>query len=93
MTKKSGQSFCHWVSEVRLSSCSISIHIISQIGTILADEQAEVGLLGFALAFDRLAKASTFVFNANSSDFVSELSCSSSSHSLSIKSVTKLFKP
>ena len=54
------------------------------------DEQAEVRLRGFALDFDRLAKASTFVFNANSSDFVSEVSCSFSSSSLSIKSVTNL---
>ena len=30
--------------------------------TVLVDEQAEVGLLGFALAFDRLAKAKTSVF-------------------------------
>ena len=52
------------------------------------DEQAEVDLRGFALAFDRLAKASTFVFNA-----VSEVSCSLSSYSLSIKSVTNLFNP
>ena len=43
------------------------------------DELAEVDLRGFALAVDRLAKASTFVFNANSSDFVSEVSCSLSS--------------
>ena len=44
-------------------------------------------------AFDRLAKASSFVFNANSSGFVSEVSCSLSSYSLSIKSVTNLFNP
>ena len=41
---------------------------LSQIGTVLVDEQAEVGLRGFAFVFDRLAKASTFVFNANSFD-------------------------
>ena len=35
----------------------------SQIGTVLVDQQAEVRLRGFVLAFDRLAKASTFVFN------------------------------
>ena len=29
------------------------------------DEQAEVPLRGFPLAFDRLAKVSTFVFNEN----------------------------
>ena len=57
------------------------------------DELAEVGLPGFASAVDRLAKANTFVFNANASDFVSEVSCSLSSYSLSIKSVTNLFNP
>ena len=50
-------------------------------------------LLGFPLAFDRLANANTSVFNANTSVFVSEVSCSLSSYSLSIKSVTNLFKP
>ena len=35
------------------------------MGIVLEDEQVVEGLLGFALAFDRLAKASTFVFNAN----------------------------
>ena len=34
------------------------------MGTFLVDELAGVRLCGFALAFDRLAKASTFVFNA-----------------------------
>ena len=57
------------------------------------DEQAEVGLHGFASAFDRLAKANTSNFNANISVFVSEVSCSLSSYSLSIKSVTNLFNP
>ena len=37
--------------------------------TVLEDEQDDAGLLGFALAFGRLAIANTFVFNANSSDF------------------------
>ena len=36
------------------------------------DEQAEVSIRGFAVAFDRLAKESTFVSNANSSDCISE---------------------
>ena len=63
------------------------------MGTFLVDELAGVRLRGFALAFDRLVKASTFVFNANSSDFVSEVSRSLSSYSLSIKSVTNLFNP
>ena len=49
-------------------------------------EQVVEGLLGFALASGRLAKA-------NSSVFVSEVSCSLSSYSLSIKSVTNLFNP
>ena len=71
----------------------MSVHILSRIGTVLVDEQAEVCLRGFALAFDRLAKASAFVFNANSSDFVSEVSCSLLSYSLSIKFVTNLFNP
>ena len=48
---------------------------------------------GFASAFDRLAKASTFDFNAYSSNCISEVSCSLSSWSLLFKFVTKLFKP
>ena len=93
MTKKSSQSFCHWVSEMRLSSwLNISPNSFTKKGTVLVDEQAEVCLRGFALAFDRLVKASTFVFNAKSSDFVSEVSCSLS-YSLSIKSMTNLFNP
>ena len=72
---------------------SISTHILSQIGTVLVDEQTEIRLRGFALAFDRLAKANTFVFNANSSNCISEVSCSLSSFSLLLKSVTNFFKP
>ena len=64
----------------------MSIHVLSRIGTVLEDEQAVEGLLGFALALDRLA-------NANTSVFVVEGSCSSSSYSPSIKSVTNLFRP
>ena len=46
-------------------SCgSISVQVLSQIGTVFVDELAEIRLCGFALAFDRLAKASTFNFNA-----------------------------
>ena len=86
--------FGHWVSEIRdWGPGSIQVHILSQIGTVLVDEQAEVRLRGFALAFDRLAKASTFFFNAKSSNCISEVSCSLSSYSLSIKSVTNLFNP
>ena len=47
----------------------------------------------FASVLDWLAKANTFVFNKKSSDFVAEVSCSMSSYSLSIKSVTNLFNP
>ena len=56
------------------------------------DEQVVEGLLGFALAFDRLAEANTSVFKTNTPVFVSEVSCSLSSYSLSIKSVTNLFR-
>ena len=73
------------------SSGSISVQVLSPMGKVFGDEQVEVRLRGFALAFDRLAKASTFVFNANSSNCISEVSCSLSS-SLLLKSVTNLFK-
>ena len=43
-------------------------------------------LLGVAVAFDRLAEANTSVF-------VSDVSCSLSSYSLLIKSVTNLSDP
>ena len=72
---------------------STSVQDLSQISRVLVDEQAEVRLRGFALAFHWLAKACTFVFNANSSDFISEVSCSLSSPSLLLKSVTNLFNP
>ena len=67
--------------------------VLSPIGVVLVDEQAEVRLRGLALAFDRLAKANTFVFNAKSSNCISEVSCSLSSYFLLLKSVTNLFKP
>ena len=38
-------------------SGSISVQVLSPIGTVLADEQAGVRLRGFALAFGRLAKS------------------------------------
>ena len=64
------------------------------MGTVLVGEQAEVHLRGFALAFDRLAKARAFDFNAKSSNCISEVSCSLLSFSLLLlKSVTNLFKP
>ena len=66
--------------------CLISIHVLSRIGRVLEDEQVVESLLGFALSLDRLA-------NANTSVFVSEVSCSLTSYSLSIISVTNLFKP
>ena len=72
---------------------SISIHILSRICIVLEDEYVVEDLLGFALPFDRLVKASTSVFNANASVFLSEVSCSLSSNSVSIKSVTYLFNP
>ena len=68
-------------------SCgSISVQILSPVGTVFVDELAEIRLCGFALAFDRLA-------NANTSVFVVEVSCSLSSSSLLLKSVTNFFKP
>ena len=87
MTKKSTQSFL--TLGKRYANKFLALHL----GTVLVDEQAEVRLRGFALAFDRIAKASTIVFNANSSDFISEVSCSLSSSSLLLKSVTNLFNP
>ena len=50
---------------------SISVHVLSRISTVLVDEQTEKCLLGFALAFDRLVRASKFVFIANSPDIFS----------------------
>ena len=86
MPKNSVWSFCHWVRLIELTPGSKSIRVLSRISTVLEDEQVVEGLLGFALAFDRLA-------NANTSVFVSEVSCSLLSYSLSIKSVTILFNP
>ena len=64
------------------------------MGIVFEDELAGVRLCGFALAFDRLAKASTFVCNAKSSNRISEVSCSLLSFSLLLlNSVTNLFKP
>ena len=59
-------------------SGSISLQDLSPIGTVLVDDLAGVRLLGFALAFDRLVKASTFVFNAKfSCSLLSSPCCSS----------------
>ena len=61
---------------------------------ILVDQQEGVRFRGFALAFDRVAKASTFVFNAKSSNCTSKVTCSLLSFSLLLlESVTNLFKP
>ena len=93
MPRRSVQSFCHWVRMIELSSWFNTIPYFSKTGTVLVNDQAEVALLGFASAFDRLARANTSVFDANTSVFDSEVSCSLSSYSLSIKSVTNLFNP
>ena len=58
------------------------------MGTVLVDDQEEVRLCDFASPFDRLAEASTFVLNANSSEF--PVHCC---RTLSIKSVTDLINP
>ena len=52
-------------------------------GLVKSSSCGEVGLLGFASVFDRLAKAKTSVFNGYISVFVSEVSCSLSSYSVS----------
>ena len=70
-------------------SGSISVQVLSPIGTVFVDELAEICLCGFASAFDRLAKASTFNFNTQSSNCISEVSCSLLSFSLLLlKTVT-----
>ena len=93
MTKKSTQLFDTGYAMAEFSSGSISSQDLSPIGTVLVDEQAGARLCGFALAFYRLAKASTFVFNAKSSNCISEVSCSLLSFTLLLlKSVTNLIK-
>ena len=73
MTKKSTQSFCHWVCQIGMSYwLNISPYSFTNRSSFFVDEQAEVGLRGFALPFDRLAKANTSVFNASASVFVSD---------------------
>ena len=47
-----------------LSCGSVSVQVLSPMGTVFVDELAEVRHCGFALAFDRLAKPSTFDSNA-----------------------------
>ena len=75
MTKKSAQFLWHWVSDWRIIFW-LNISQFSPMGKVLVDELAGVRLCGFALAFDRLAKASTFVFNAKSSNCTPYLPCS-----------------
>ena len=87
--------FWHWVSDCRIIFwLNISPLSFPDGYGFFVDELAGVRLRGFVLGFDRLAKASTFVFNAISSNCISEVSCSFSSSSLLLlKSVTNLFKP
>ena len=66
----------------------LSVQVLSPIGIVPVDGPASSRLRGFALAFDRLAKALAFNFNAYSSNCFSEVSCS-----LLFKFVTNLFKP
>ena len=72
---------------------SISVHFLSPMGMVYVDELARVLRCGFASGFDRLAEASTYVFNAKSSNCISEVSCSLLSFSFLFKFVTNLFKP
>ena len=67
---------------------STSVHVLFQIGVCLGEEPAGSLLCGFALASDRLAKARAFDFDAQSSNCISDVSCS-----LLFKFVTNLFKP
>ena len=92
MTKKSTQLLRQWIMDERIIFWFNIGPSSFPMGTVLVDGLARVRLCGFALAFVRLAKTNTSVFNANSSDFVT-VSCSLSSYSLSIKSVTNLFNP
>ena len=93
MTKKIDQSLRHWIIGERIFPwLNISPSYFS-IGRVLVDELTEIRLCGFAFAFDGLAKARAFNFNAYSSNCISEVSCSLSSWSLLIKIVTILFKP
>ena len=57
------------------------------------DGLAGVRLRGLAVAFDRLAKAGIFVFNATSSNCISEVPCSLSSSSLLLKSAMRNSDP
>ena len=94
MTKKSDQFLRHWIIDGRIIlRFNIGPSSLSPIGKVFVDEQAEIRLCGFAVAFDRLAKARAFNLNAYSSNRTYEVSCSLSSCSLLLKSVTNLFRP
>ena len=92
MTKKSDQLLRHWIIDGGLILWFNVGPSSFPNGYIFVDELARIRLCGFALAFYRLAKASTFDFNAQSSNCISEISCSLSSCSLLLKSATNFFK-
>ena len=85
MTKKSAQLLRHSIIDGRFFCGSISVQVLSQWVQFLWMSWQEYVFVGFVLAFDRLAKASTFVFNAQSSNCISEVSCSLSSWSLVVQ--------
>ena len=74
-------------SESEYSPGSTSVQVLFPVGTVLGEDPAGSRLRGFALAFDRLAKSLAFNLNANSSNCISEVSCS-----LLFKFVTNLFE-
>ena len=80
MTKKSTQFFYTEIGD-------------SPMGTVLVDELAELRPRGFALAFVRHAKSVAFYLSAESSNCISEFSCSLSPCSSLLKFVTNLLKP
>ena len=75
-------------SEIEYFPGSTSVRVLFPIGTILGEEPAGSLLCGFDLAFDRHAKSFAFYFNAYSSSWTSEISCS-----LLLKFITNLFDP
>ena len=91
MTKMIDQFLRHWKVGGRIILWFNTGPSSVPKGTVF--ELTEVRLCGFALAFNRLARANTFVLNANTSNFISEISCSLSSSSLLLKSMANLIKP
>ena len=88
VTKKMDQFLRHWIIGERILSWfnispSSFPHMYSSCGCA-----GIISFCGFALAFDRHAKSPALNFNANSSNCISEVSCS-----LLFKFVTNLFKP